>query len=230
VNTRSTIRRAGIGASLTLNVLVLSAAIWLAAGGFNVLARNFIVEPWYERLTTQWDELPVQAEDAVFLGDSLTEFGSWPELFPNAQVKNRGIAGDDTSGVLRRLHQVTSGQPRQVFLMIGTNDLGNGDDPNQIIGNVEEIVDRIREESPATELFVQSVLPRDEKYRDDVEALNEQLEAAVSDQATWIDLYPLFLDDDGSIADRFSNDELHLLGEGYLVWRDAIAELLPSDG
>jgi lysophospholipase L1-like esterase len=32
------------------------------------------------------------------------------------------------------------------------------------------------------------------------------------------------LDEDGSIADRFSNDELHLYGAGYAVWADAIAK------
>ncbi len=43
--------------------------------------------------------------------------------------------------------------------------------------------------------------------------------------ATWIDLYPLFVDStDGSIRDDLSNDELNLLGRGYLVWRDAIEQ------
>jgi hypothetical protein len=39
----------------------------------------------------------------------------------------------------------------------------------------------------------------------------------------WIDLYPRFLAPDGSIRDDLSNDELHLLGPGYDLWRDAIA-------
>ncbi len=60
-----------------------------------------------------------------------------------------------------------------------------------------------------------------------MESLNERLEAtARSTGATWIDLYPLFLDPDGSIRDDLANDELHLLGDGYIIWRDHIRELV----
>jgi len=47
-----------------------------------------------------------------------------------------------------------------------------------------------------------------------------------------LDLYPVFLDAaDGSIRNDLSNDELHLLGAGYLAWRDAISALVrPSSG
>ena len=34
---------------------------------------------------------------------------------------------------------------------------------------------------------------------------------------------------DGSIRDDLSNDELHLLGGGYIIWRDAIADLLARE-
>jgi hypothetical protein len=39
--------------------------------------------------------------------------------------------------------------------------------------------------------------------------------------SAWIFL--IFLDEDGSIRDEFANDELHLLGPGYVLWRDHIA-------
>lgn len=223
MSSKSRVRRIGVGLSVTMNLLVLAAVTWVATGGYVTLGRTFIVQPLYERWTSQWDELPVHTADTVFLGDSLTEFGNWDEMFPTHSVKNRGIAGDDTAGVLARLEQVTAAQPRQVFLMIGTNDLAAGDEVSQIVTNVEQIAHRIRRESPRTELFLQSLLPRGANYRDDVEALNERLEdVASAGGATFVDLYPLFLDKDGSIADKYSNDELHLLGSGYLVWRDAI--------
>ena len=225
------IRRFGVGLSVALNVLVVALVVWLAAGGMVTLGRAYIVEPTYERSTSQWDQLPVEAGDTVFLGDSLTDFGDWDELFPGAHVKNRGIAGDDTAGVLARVDQVTDGRPAQVFLLIGTNDLAAGEDEGLIVSNVQEIVDRIHIESPATEVFVQSVLPRGDNYREDIESLNERLRVVAGEQdATWVDLYPLFLDEDGSIADQYSNDEVHLMGDGYLVWRAAIAEHVTTSG
>lgn len=75
-------------------------------------------------------------------------------------MRNRGIAGDDTAGVLARLREVTAGRPAKVFLMIGTNDLTEGVDETRIAANVEQIVARIAAASPDTQIFVQSVLPR----------------------------------------------------------------------
>jgi len=43
----------------------------------------------------------------VMLGDSLIEYGSWSRLFPNIKIANRGVAGDETLGVLSRVHLIT---------------------------------------------------------------------------------------------------------------------------
>lgn len=216
------IRRISVGISVTVNLVIVAGAIWLSSGGIEVLAQDYIVKPMYDRWVSQFEELPVQAGDTVFVGDSITEFGNWGDIFPGTHIRNRGIAGDETAGVLARLDQVTAGKPGQVFLLIGTNDLTYGVDENEIVANVEEIISRVNNESPDTEVFVQSVLPRAQDYREQVESLNRKLQSAVSSEATWIDLYPHFLNEDGSIADTYSNDELHLLGEGYLVWRDIV--------
>ena len=141
-------------------------------------------------------------------------------------VRNRGIGGDVTAGVLARIEQVRHGQPAQVFLLIGTNDLSLGVTEADIVSNVREIVDEIHVGSPETEVYVQSVLPRAAEYGEQIESLNVAIQPAIDGVATWIDLYPIFLDDDGSIKDDYSNDELHLHGAGYLVWRDAIKHLV----
>ena len=216
------VRKIAIGIAGTVTMAIVAGAIWLASGGFVALAQDFIVQPHYERRIIQFEISPVQAGDTVFLGDSLTEYGPWDGLFSGTHIKNRGILGDDTAGVLARLDQVTVGRPGQVFLMIGTNDLPYGVAEEEIVANVEEIISTINTESPDTELFVQSLLPRAQGYQEQVESLNQRLKSAVSEQATWIDLYPHFLDSDGSMADKYSKDELHLFGEGYLTWRDVI--------
>ena len=46
---------------------------------------------------------------------------------------------------------------------------------------------------------------------------------------TWIDVFPVFLNESGTaIRDGFSNDRVHLLGAGYLAWRDALTPYLPD--
>jgi lysophospholipase L1-like esterase len=172
---------------------------------------------------SQFEVLPVLPGDTVFLGDSITEGGSWHELFPESRVRNRGIGGDVTMGVLARVNQVSRGAPSQVFLLIGTNDLAFGIPEADIVANIRRIIDEILEESPRTEIFVQSVLPRAAEYRERIESLNRLLQPSINGVAQWVELYPLFLDADGSINDAYSNDELHLNGRGYLVWREAIS-------
>jgi lysophospholipase L1-like esterase len=224
-------KKVAIALSITLNLVILATLIWFLSGGGVGLFVRYFIEPTHQRWLSQFEVLEVQPGDTVFLGDSITEGGSWHELFPESHVRNRGIGGDVTSGVLARLEQITKGRPAQVFLLIGTNDLAFGVPQDTIVRNVLEIIDEVHRASPQTEVFVQSVLPRDETYQQAVESLNQALEAGVAERATWVNLYPLFLDEAGiSIDDSFSNDELHLYGAAYLRWRDAIAELVKKQG
>lgn len=220
-------KKALIWISVGLNILVIAVLILAVSGSFLSVAAPLFrdkVNSKYDRWVSQFDELSVQQDDVVFLGDSITRGGSWDELFPQSPIRNRGIGGDTTSGVLARLHQVTSGKPSQVFLLIGTNDITFGESDETIVSNISTIVDRIERESPETQVYVQSVLPRAVDYRERIEALNVQIREAVVDRAEWIDLYPLLLDEDGSISAEYSNDDLHLYSAGYTVWVEAIYE------
>ncbi len=216
-----------ISLSVMMNVVVIASVVYFSTGGAASFFRKNFIQPGHERWVSQFEIFPVKAGETVFLGDSITEFGAWDELFPNTNVRNRGIGGDVTMGVLARLAQVTRGKPEQVFLLIGTNDLAFGVKESQIIANIKEIVERIDIESPGTHVYVQSILPRGADYRERVESLNQKLEAALKDEATWVNIYPHLLNQqDGSIANQFSNDELHLMGDGYLVWREQIIDLV----
>jgi lysophospholipase L1-like esterase len=215
-------------ASLALNAVVLLAVAWFGFGpGRTALLGGFLAGH-QTRLVSAFEALPIAPDDVVFLGDSITEGGPWEELFPDIRVRNRGIGGDTTGGLLRRLNQVTEGTPAKLFLMIGTNDLFRGDSEAEIVARIEQILERVKEESPDTELYVQSVLPRAAGYRESVEGLNARLaEIAVEMGTGWVDLYPAFLDSEtGAIRSELSNDELHLLGPGYILWRDQIEALV----
>lgn len=222
-------KKIAIGLSITLNFIILSIVIWVWSGSALNFLVSFFSQPKHERWVSQFEVIGVQPGDTVFLGDSITEGGSWDELFPKSKVRNRGIGGDVTTGVLARLNQITDGQPAQIFLMIGTNDVFGGVSNAEIKDNINRIIETVHLASPQTDIFVQSILPRDKRYQDSIELLNSSLETAISGKATWVNLYPLFLDEAGtSIDNLLSNDELHLLGQGYLVWRDAIAHLVNS--
>jgi lysophospholipase L1-like esterase len=221
-------RRWVLWASLGANAVVALSALALVAIGPHRLAL-WVLRPARERLVSFFAANPVAAGDVVLLGDSLTDGARWNELLPGVAVRNRGVPADTTADVLARLDQVTAGRPARVLLMIGTNDLGQGASVADTAARYREILTRLERESATTRVYVQSVLPRGESYREDVESLNREIqEAAREHGAVWIDLYPDFLAADGSIRDDLSNDELHLLGPGYTLWRDRIAAHLDA--
>jgi len=214
--------------SLALNAIVAVALAWFGLGpGRTALMGSFLVKH-QARLISSFEAFPLVPDDVVFLGDSITEGGPWEELFPDLRVRNRGIGGDTTDGVLARLEQVTRAEPAKLFLLIGTNDLFRGSSEDEIVADIIEILEQLKQETPDTEVYLQSVLPRAPSYRSSVEALNARLaEVALEHGADWVDLYAQFIDDEtGGIRAELSNDELHLLGPGYALWKEQIGLLV----
>jgi hypothetical protein len=161
--------------SLALNLLILVAGlgVW-----FN---RNTFIDLVLIQLSNArvsfFDSFPLHSSDVVMLGDSITAGGEWSELFPYLQIRNRGIAGDTTAGVLARLQQIIDRKPAAVFLKIGTNDLTRGPERPVSYQQYRDIVSRIQAGSPGTDIYLQSVLPRSAEFRAEVEAYNREIRA-----------------------------------------------------
>ncbi len=169
---------------------------------------------------------PVKPGDIVFLGDSITQSGSWDSYFPDLPVRNFGVSGDRTKGVIRRLDLVLHG-PAKVFLMIGTNDLGSGLAGSTVLANIETILSTISGASPEATIYLQSILPRTNEYAARIQSVNAGLAAlATRIGVTYVDLAPLFSDNDGAIRPEYCDDGLHLLPPGYELWADAIRPLV----
>jgi lysophospholipase L1-like esterase len=97
--------------------------------------------------------------------------------------------------------------------------------------NVTPTITRIRIENPTTELYVQSVLPRWHTRTDAVRRLNDGIESlACGNDATWIDLRPLFDQGDGTMDLDLAPDALHPNAEGYRRWVEVISPMVRSAG
>ncbi len=194
---------------------------------------------FYYQRATLFETLPVTSEDIIFLGNSITNGCEWAELFQNPHVKNRGISGDVTMGVYDRLAPILQGKPAKIFLLIGINDVARGLSADSIVANVRKIAGKIRSESPGTRLYIQSLLPVTDHYHlfeghtsrgALIPEINAGLkEVAEASQAVYIDLYASFVDPaTGKMNTAYTNDGLHLLGKGYLKWRDEIRPYLDA--
>ena len=183
---------------------------------------------YYEQKRSLYEALPNTRGEVIFLGNSITDTAEWSELFGDQHVKNRGISGDITFGVLARLGEVTASQPTKVFLLIGINDLSRNIPEDLIFRNYQRIVQRIRAESPRTKVYLQSLLPTNNSFpnfpkhqghESQLKSLNDKLQALASQTGqTFVDLRPSLADDAGRLDARYTNDGLHLNGAGYLRW------------
>lgn len=192
---------------------------------------------FYYQRATLFEVLPTSKSDIIFLGNSITNGGEWAELLRNPHAKNRGISGDTTQGVLDRLSTITKGKPSKIFLLIGTNDLLRGKSVDEVAKNVEKIVERVKRESPATKLYVQSVFPVNPKFnkflghmnrQKDIAALNAKIKAiAAHHGVTYIDVYKSLVTPSTDVMNpEYTNDGLHLLGKGYQKWVDVLKPYL----
>lgn len=187
---------------------------------------------YYHQRVSLFKNLPKTQNDIIFLGNSITDGGEWSELFQDLRIKNRGISGDYTIGVLKRIEEITDRNPDKVFLLIGVNDLKSGLKPDSVVKNILWICSIIKEKCPKTKLYVQSILPVNEVFgkfgshtnkKEEIIEVNKQLAfRSNSIPYTFIDIFTPFCDSTGRMKGKFTNDGLHLKGEGYLKWKELI--------
>lgn len=206
--------------------------------GFKMGNKASLVYPdWYYKNNPHWtavkslyEGLPNDTCEIIFLGTSITKGCEWAELLSDPRVKNRGIGGDNTEGVLERLPEITESNPSKIFIELGTNDLALGTSIPDICSKYCEIITKIMQSTTSTRVFIQSVLPvNNDDYRnnDSIIKLNRELKMiAESTGSFYLDLHRLFLDSAGNLDMKFSTDGLHINIKGYHIWKDAIENYL----
>jgi lysophospholipase L1-like esterase len=188
----------------------------------------------FELKVDLFESFPNNVDDIIFLGNSITAGVDWMELLQNTHVRNRGISGDISFGILQRLHEITEGKPSKVFVLIGINDISRNIPDSFIIRNYREIIHRIKAESPATKIYFQTLLPVNNTFTqfknhynkdEHILFINQTLkQVAIEEKIGLIDLYPHFLDSNNKLDAKYTQDGLHLNAAGYLVWANLLKE------
>lgn len=164
---------------------------------------------------------PLQYGDIVFLGNSITEQGrNWAERFQITNVKNRGIAGDVTEGVLARLGEINHFKPKAVFILIGINDLFQGKSAEFVAENILKIAAAIHQNSKDTKVYVQTILPtKSISLISKIQITNKILK---KNKARFhyklIALHDLFSDKKDVMKKDLTVDGVHLNEKGYQLW------------
>lgn len=179
----------------------------------------------YVARVTQFADLPAMNGGVAFVGDSLTDFGRWSDAWPSLTIRNFGIVGDTTLGLENRIGQVVRAKPDRIFLLIGTNDIEYGRPLPEIAANIDHIVTRLQLELPRSKIFLQSVLPRQPQYAEQVRTLNGLIKkVAEAHKIPFINLYAHFVVEGGRMDPALTLDDIHLAGKGYARWRSLIQD------
>lgn len=186
----------------------------------------------YEHRQEHLASMQLNKGDIIFLGNSITAYCEWAELLANPRIKNRGIPGDATDGVLGRLDPIMAAEPSQIFLMIGINDL-LFHPRTRVVENYKKIVQKIRAQGPTTTLYLQSILPVNNQLRnsrisnEDILWINRAIKAiADRNKLTYIDLHTVLQDEAGRLDAQYSSDGVHLNGAAYQRWKTEIEDLI----
>lgn len=182
----------------------------------------------YDLKAGLFKSFPNSKKDVIFLGNSITAGVDWNELLGMKNARNRGISGDITFGVLQRLDEVIEGKPAKVFLLIGINDISRNIPDSLIVENYRKIITRIREGSPKTKIYLQTLMPVNNTFTqfknhynkdEHIAFVNQSLkQLAQAHQVQLIDLNALFQDKEGKLRKEFTEDGLHLNAAGYAHW------------
>jgi len=191
----------------------------------------------YEKRIVRFRREPLSQGGIIFLGNSLTEYGDWKKLLGDPGVVNRGIAADNSFGMLERLEEVIARRPKELFIEAGINDVAQGIPTGRIVANLLVMMGRVKLACPGVRIYVCSVLPTNADARVEypevagkngvVEELDGVLKAAVEEGGgVYVDLKGMVRDADGNLDRRYAAaDGLHLSPAGYAVWAGLIGRI-----
>lgn len=194
-------------------------------------------EHYQKRVNAFKNEL-VKKRRVILIGNSITEFGDWRSLLHDSTIVNRGVAGDNTFGVLDRLDEVIFQAPSKLFVEVGINDISQNIPVEVTAKNIFLIARHVKKGSPHTKIYVFSVLPTNDNVKNNypdaynknsiVLSLNRQLQrGAKENQFTYVDLTKIFSDNMGKLNTKFAEEDgLHLNNAGYAAW----VNLLKTNG
>jgi lysophospholipase L1-like esterase len=184
--------------------------------------------------------------DAVFIGDSLT--ADWPvnesfgDLFP--VCLNRGIGGDQAAHVHLRLEaDALQLQPRNLFFMIGTNDIAarfGYDSDDKILADLERHYrTSFSLMRGRTKAYIGAVPPTRAFWINDqmfprkrvlVPAANAVLRRLAAEFGFgFIDYCAPLEESEGVLRAEYTNDGCHFVASGYYVLDRTVREAMHRD-
>lgn len=176
----------------------------------------------------------------AFIGDSICQnamliYGDWNTILGRTDCCNYGIGGQTTMELAARIDELAQRDYSMVVFICGINDIGHGYTNDEIVGNFNSMISKIREKNPDCEFLLVSVLPTTNAFyagqQWKINELNDAYKAYAEsmDGVTYVDAYSSFTSKKGAYAyPELLSDGLHPNKEGYTKMAEALKNYLPA--
>lgn len=194
------------------------------------------------------EEIPIFYEadisyfhDALFIGDSRTvglyEYGGLgdAEVFADTGMSIYKLFDKEfamkTGEVVTLEDALSNEQFGKIYIMLGINELGY--DFEQTLQRFSETIVRIREYQPDAYIFIQANLhitkekAEESEYftNENINRYNEAIsKLADNKQIFYLDVNPLYDDEEGCLSKEFTADHAHIKGKYYAGWVEYILQ------
>lgn len=177
--------------------------------------------PFRQHRYDSFKATPTEPGQIMFAGNSITNMHSWFEAFgAHQEVVGRGNSGGFATELLENLESYIDSKPSKLFVMIGTNDISSGTAYAKTARDIQIIAQRVRLESPETEIYLETILPRSANPKPDYELCNQLVaqfvEKANDPMIHQINLSQVCAPLNGN--GTWSYDGLHPRPIGYSAW------------
>ena len=178
----------------------------------------------------------VTRADAVFMGDSITDFWQQPRFggfFPGRNYVDRGISAQTTPQMLIRFRpDVIALKPKVVVILAGTNDIAGNTGPmtnEDIQNNLASMAELAKANNirvvlssitPVSAYHAAPNTPPQTTRRpvERVQAVNAWMKSyAAANKHVYLDYYSAMTDTTGMLKSELSEDDLHPNSAGYKV-------------
>lgn len=167
--------------------------------------------------------------DCLILGDDICQ-GFYEYGYLDAGIISAGqnlcVASPDVTGLTDMLLQAVSDGPKKIFLMLGRGDIETqGEEPEEFLEGYEEILNKLKEGLPDSEIYVNSILSVSQaaaaenenyslipEYNESLKKLCEKMQITFIDNSEFIG------------EEHYEEDGIHMTAAFYTEWLSYMAE------
>lgn len=171
----------------------------------------------------------------LFVGSSSIVYWETSIAFPEYPIINRGFGGASLPEIIHYYDDIIKKHSPLILIVYCDIDIERGKAPNEAINAFKELVNKVKNDFPQTQILLLSMKPTliDEILGKDVRMnkiiTNSELEeyCNIEQNLHYVDISSTMLKSDGSLrSDIFLSDGMHLNPLGYTLWNPLIRKKL----